>query len=160
MPCKTLPSAMHSGTNSAPWPTMAWATRSQPWSICAGPFPWILTTWNISRPCLCWKTAAPPIAAPQAITAASPPWVLPAPDFACVISCRCSAVPAASSGAADHIDIPSTVCYNPGRQFDNPLCGISGAEPGMLNKITGCESRTVPPLYAQRLLLSTKVGHW
>ena len=25
--------------------------------------------------------------------------------------------------------------------------GISGEEPGMLNKITGCDSRTVPPLY-------------
>ena len=30
----------------------------------------------------------------------------------------------------------------------------------MLNKITGWDSRTVPPLYVMRVLLSTKVGHW
>ena len=33
------------------------------------------------------------------------------------------------------------------RQLDNPLRGFWGEEPQKLNKITGCESRTVPPLY-------------
>lgn len=34
--------------------------------------------------------------------------------------------------------------------FDNfiPMRGISGGEPGMLNKTMGCDSPTVPPLYA------------
>lgn len=30
----------------------------------------------------------------------------------------------------------------------------------LLNKRIGCESRTVPPLYALRFLLSAKAGHW
>ena len=30
----------------------------------------------------------------------------------------------------------------------------------MLNKTIGCESRTVPPLYAQSLFLLAKASHW
>ena len=30
----------------------------------------------------------------------------------------------------------------------------------MLNKITGCESRTVPPLYVLPVLILAKAGHW
>ena len=37
---------------------------------------------------------------------------------------------------------------------------MRGAEPRVLNKITGCESRTVPPLYVLSGALLTKVSHW
>jgi len=30
----------------------------------------------------------------------------------------------------------------------------------LLNKTTGCESRTVPPLYGLRTILLVKTGHW
>ena len=30
----------------------------------------------------------------------------------------------------------------------------------MLNKITGCESRTVPPLYVLRAVSLAKASHW
>ena len=46
------------------------------------------------------------------------------------------------------------------RQLDNGLRGITGEEPGILNKITGCESRTVPPLYVRVARALTKVSHW
>ena len=38
--------------------------------------------------------------------------------------------------------------------------GCPGDEPAQLNKITGCESRTVPPLYVPYRALLTKVSHW
>ena len=38
--------------------------------------------------------------------------------------------------------------------------GKAGGEPGMLNKITGCESRTVPPLYVLTGRSQAKAGHW
>ena len=38
--------------------------------------------------------------------------------------------------------------------------GSPGEEPVLLNKITGSESRTVPPLYLLLLPFLTKVSHW
>jgi hypothetical protein len=45
-------------------------------------------------------------------------------------------------------------------QLDNPLRGRWGEEPHLLNKITGCESRTVPPLYAPMPSSLAKASHW
>lgn len=38
--------------------------------------------------------------------------------------------------------------------------GSPGEEPRLLNKTTGCESRTVPPLYVPMARSLTKVSHW
>jgi hypothetical protein len=40
------------------------------------------------------------------------------------------------------------------------LRGRCGDEPPLLNKIIGCDSRTVPPLYIQGMLLLAKASHW
>ena len=72
------------------------------------------------------------------------------------ISCSFS-VAAADSSA---VDIPFFSWYN---SFDNliTLCVAGdGDEPPRLNKIIGCESRTVPPLYVQGMLFLAKASHW
>ena len=40
------------------------------------------------------------------------------------------------------------------------LFSTSGHTPEMLNKTTGCESRTVPPLYVLTGKILAKAGHW
>ena len=47
--------------------------------------------------------------------------------------------------------------------IESHFVACAGAEPGMLNKITGCESRTVPPLYVLTVLPfgeSRSLGNW
>jgi hypothetical protein len=64
--------------------------------------------------------------------------------------------------------LPTNLCYltnaGPGAiimwTIEKLLRGKGFVRESLLNKITGCESRTVPPLYVPMVDPTTKVSHW
>ena len=63
-------------------------------------------------------------------------------------------------GEGNRLDSTSGACYDDEDNLINPLRGDWGDEPQKLNKTTGCESRTVPPLYVPMLSSLAKASHW
>ena len=51
-------------------------------------------------------------------------------------------------------------CYNDLDNLITHCVAYPAVKPGMLNKKTGCESRTVPPLYVLMVRSLAKASHW